>query len=109
MNIAKTLAVVVTLNLLVTASVMAQEKTTKSELRAIAVEACLTAAKNKYGAESVADSDEFAKVYRDTSRIRWNRGLKGMVVKMKIKPQSQRKAKYTCLVKADKSVRFFKA
>ena len=109
MNIAKTLVVAVVLNLLATASVMAEEMASKSELRAIAVEACLTAAKDKYGAESVIDSDEIAKVYRDTSRVRWNRGLKGMVVKMKIKPQSKRKAKYNCLVKTDKSVRFFKA
>lgn len=109
MNIAKTLLLAVTLNLSAGAAVMAQEKASKSELRAIAVESCLAAAKEKYGVDSVVDSEDFAKVYRNSSRVRWHSSLKGMTVKMKIKPESKRKGKYTCLVKSDKSVSFFKA
>ncbi len=109
MNIAKTLLVAIALNLSTGVAVMAQDKASKSELRAMAVESCLEAAKEKYGADSVVDTEEFAKVYRNTSRVRWHSSLKGMTVQMKIKPQSKRKGKYTCLVRTDRSVSFFKA
>ena len=109
MKTAKYLALIATINFLFALPVSAEQKATKSELRAMAVETCLNEAQNRYGENSVVDSDELASVYRDASRVRWNRGLKGMMVKMKIKPDSKRKAKYTCVVKTDKSVQFFKA
>lgn len=109
MSIAKHLIVAISINLLAASAVMAEERATKSELRAIAVEACHIAAEEKYGDGAVVDADESAKVHRDASRVKWHRSLKGMVVNMKIKPDSKRKAKYTCLVKTDKSVTFFKA
>lgn len=108
MNVAKSLIVAVSLNLLTGVAVMAQEKASKSELRAMAVETCHAAAKEKYGDNAIVDSDEFAKVYRDVSRVKWHRSLKGMVLNMKIKPESKRKSKYTCLVKTDRTVTFFK-
>ncbi|GAB5379438.1 MAG: hypothetical protein Alis3KO_28340 [Aliiglaciecola sp.] len=109
MNMAKYLFIALTINLSAVTASMAEDRATKSELRAMAVEACHIAAEEKYGDGSVIDADESAKVQRDASRVKWHRSLKGMVVNMKIKPDSKRKASYTCLVKTDRTITFFKA
>ena len=88
---------------------MADGHLSKSEVKAQAVQMCHAEAEKKYGVDSIVYSDDKAKISRDTSRAKWNKSLKGAMVKMKIKPKSKRAYKYNCLVKTDKTITFFKA
>ena len=71
----------------------------KSQIISVAKTTCETAAQSKYGADSV-------KYVSD--RIKWSKGHKGALVKMKIKPKAKKSQKYLCIVDSESNVMFSK-
>jgi hypothetical protein len=109
MKFAKPLLIAAAVNLSFAMASQAQEELSKEQLKEIAFDSCVESAKSRYGAESIVDFDKLAKTYSSKKRIKWQSGLSGVTVNMKIKPEKKRKAKYICLVKTDKTVEFFKS
>lgn len=58
---------------------------------------CESAAKAKYGDNSIKSISD---------KVKWSKGLKGATVKMKIKQKSKKARKYSCVVNLDKTVGF---
>lgn len=109
MKIAKSLLLIVGVSLFSSTAVYAHSHLSKEEVKAQAVELCVNEAQKRYGKDSIVYRDEKAKLNRDPSRAKWNKSLKGATVKMRIKPESKRTSKYSCLVKTDRTITFFKA
>ena len=74
----------------------AAEELSKKQLLADAEEICEGAAKQKYGESSL----------KSIAKARWKSGLNGASVKVKVRAKGKQTAKYSCVVKADKSVFF---
>ena len=83
--------------LLVT-SVGVSAESTKETILTSAAETCETAAINKYGDKSVKSIEP---------RIRWNKGLNGAEVKMKIRKKARSPKKFSCIVGLDGSFAFY--
>ena len=108
MNLVKTLVIAAVLNTAAGTVAMAQDNLSKAEVKEQAVDICHTEAQRRYGENAIVYSDETARYSRDTSRAKWNKSLRGAMVKMRIKGKSKRSTKYECLVKTDRTVTFFK-
>ena len=96
----KPLAIACVVNLFASSVVLAQTKLTKSEVKDQAIEICQTEAKKRYGEDSIKFIG---------SKAKWKNGMDGALVKMKIKPQSKRVSKYSCVLQTDTLVKFYKA
>ena len=96
----KPLVIACVLNVIGTSAVLAQTELTKSEVKAQAIEACQAEAKKRYGEDSIKYIGNKAK---------WMNGMGGASVKMKVKPQSKRITKYSCVLQKDQLVKFYKA
>ena len=96
----KPLILACVINLVGSSAVLAQAELTKSEVRAQAVEACQTEAIKRFGEDSVKSIG---------SKTKWKKAMGGAVVKMRVKPQSKRVIKYSCVLQKDKTVKFYKA
>lgn len=79
---------------------MAQSDDVKAQVQAEAAALCQSNAQSRYGDTSIKSMSE---------KVKWSNGLKGAVVKMKIKPEKKRASKYSCVVSADRTVTFYKA
>jgi hypothetical protein len=86
--------------LAVSLSSVSAAEMSKEEVKSKAVEMCQEAAESRYGENSVVSIGKKAK---------WNNSLKGASVRLKIKPESKRKANYSCIVYVDKKVTFSKS
>lgn len=109
MKIVKSAVFACVFNLAAIPAVLADSHLSKAEVKAQAVEMCVTEAEKRYGENAIVYKDEQARIERDPSRAKWNKSLQGAMVKMKIKPQSKRTSKYSCLVKTDRTITFFKS
>ena len=96
----KPLLIACLLNVIASSAVLAQTNLTKSEVKAQTIEACQTEAKRRYGEDSI----KFI-----STKVKWNSGMGGALVKMKLKPQSKRVTKYSCVLQQDQLVKFYKA
>lgn len=96
----KPLVIACVLNAISSSAVLAQVELTKDEAKAQAVEACQTEAQKRYGEGSVQYI---------SSKVKWMKGMGGALVKMKVKPESKRVTKYSCVLQKDKLVKFYKA
>ena len=96
----KPLIIACVLNVIGTSAVLAQTELTKSEVKAQAIEACQTEAKKRYGEDSIQYIG---------SKVKWMKAMGGASVKMKVKPESKRVTKYSCVLQKDKLVKFYKA
>jgi hypothetical protein len=88
------------LNVIGSSAVLAQNELTKDEVKSQVVEACQTEAKKRYGEESV----EYI-----SSKVKWMKAMGGARVKMKVKPESKRTTKYSCVLQQDMAVVFYKS
>ena len=79
---------------------LAQTELSKDEVKAQVIEACQTEAKARYGDDSI---------HYISSKVKWMRAMGGASVKMKVKPESKRIVKYSCVLQQDKLVKFYKA
>jgi hypothetical protein len=96
----KPLVIACVLNVLGSSVVFAQNDFTKNEMKSQAVEACQIAAKKRYGEDSIKYI---------SNKTKWMDAMGGASVKMKIKPQSKRVTKYSCVLQKDSLVKFYKA
>ena len=76
-----------------------QSDTVKNQLVSNAKKMCEIAAQKKYGVESVKSVND---------RVRWSKGHKGALVKMKIKPATKRLQKYHCIVDSSSTAIFYR-
>ncbi|WP_299071654.1 hypothetical protein [uncultured Paraglaciecola sp.] len=97
-KIIKSLVIASSIFVLGSSTVLAGSSLSKMEAKAQAVEACQTAAKKRYGDNAIKYIGKKAK---------WMDGMDGASVKMKIK--SKRVTKYSCVLQANKIVKFYKA
>jgi hypothetical protein len=97
----KPLLIACVLNVICTSAVLAQAELelTKDEAKAQAIEACQTEAKKRYGDDSIQYI---------SNKVKWIKGMDGAAVKIKVKPQSKRVTKYSCVLQKDKLVKFYK-
>ena len=101
----KPLVIACVLHIIGTTAVVAQTQLTtqiqltKKEVKAIAVEVCQAEAKKRFGQDSIKHIGNKAK---------WMNGMGGASVKIKVKPQSKRVTKYSCVLQRDKLVKFYK-
>jgi hypothetical protein len=77
----------------------AAEQFSKQQLLAGAADICHDAAEKRYGEKSL----------QSIAKARWDSGLGGASVKIKVKPSGKKRQKYSCVVTADKSVFFHKS
>jgi hypothetical protein len=96
----KPLVITCVLNVIGCSAVMAQTELTKSEVKAQVIEACQIEAKKRYGEDSI---------HYIGKKVKWKNGMGGALVKMKVKPESKRVTKYSCVLQTDKRVKFYKA
>jgi hypothetical protein len=96
----KPLVIACLLNVIGSSAVLAQTNLTKNEVKAQTIEACQTAAKKRYGEDSIKSIGK---------KVKWKNGMGGASVKMKLKPKSKRLTKYSCVLQPDQLVRFYKA
>lgn len=98
----KPLAIACVLNVLGSSAVLAQTQLTKDEVKAQVIEACQAQAKKRYGEDSIQ--------YIGT-KVKWMKAMDGASVKMKVKakPGSNRVTKYSCVLKKNTFVKFYKA
>jgi hypothetical protein len=95
----KPLVIACVFNVVASSSVLAQTELTKDEAKTQAIEACQTEAKKRYGEDSVQ--------YIAT-KVKWMKGMGGAAVKMKVKPESKRVTKFSCVLQKDSVVKFYK-
>ena len=95
----KPLVIACVLNVIGTSAVLAQDELTKDEVKAQVIEACQTEAKLRYGEDSIQYISK---------KVKWKNGMGGALVKMKVKPNSKRATKYSCVLQQDKLVKFYK-
>jgi hypothetical protein len=95
----KPLLLACVINVIGSSAVLAQTELTKSEVKAQAIEACQTEAKKRYGQDSIKFIG---------NKVKWKNGMGGALVKMKVKPESKRVTKYSCVLQKDKLVKFYK-
>jgi len=88
------------INVIGSSAVLAQAELTKEEVKSQAIEACQTEAKKRYGEDSIQYIG---------SKVKWMKSMGGASVKIKVKPQSKRVAKYSCVLQKDTIVKFYKA
>lgn len=81
-------------------SAYAQSDPEKAQIILTAKTTCESAAQNRYGTDSIKSISD---------RVKWSNGLKGALVKMKIKPRAKKPRKYHCVVDTNATVTFFKA
>jgi hypothetical protein len=108
MNIIKLLATACLLNLLIGQTAVAKLALSKVEIKAQAVEICRDKAIERYGEHSIDAMQKKAKFSRNVSRVNWNNGLNGALVKMVVKQKTKGLIKLSCLVKTDGTTTFFK-
>lgn len=96
----KPLVIVCVLSLVGSSVALAETMLTKSDAKSQAVEICQTEAKKRYGDDSIKSIGKYAK---------WQDGMNGAAVKMKIKPQSKRLSKYSCVLQTNNLIKFYKA
>lgn len=80
-------------------SASAQPNPEKDQIILAAKTTCETAAQAKYGANSVKSISD---------RVKWSKGHKGALVKMRIKPKAKKSQKYHCVVDRNTIPIFFK-
>ena len=107
-NLIKLLATACLLNLLYGQTVVAKLALTKVEIKAQAAEICREKAIKRYGDKSIDTMDKKAKLSRNVSRVNWNNGLQGALVKMVVKQKARGLVKLSCLVKTDGTTTFYK-
>ena len=95
----KPIVIACVLNVMASSVVLANTDLTKSEVKSQTIEACKTAAKKRYGEDSIQ--------YIST-KVKWMKGMGGALVKMKVKPKSKRMTKYSCVLQKDQVVKFYK-
>ena len=95
----KPIVIACALNVIGSSAVLAQTELTKDEVKAQAVAACQTEAKKRYGEDSIQYI---------SNKTKWMSGMGGAAVKMKVKPESKRTTKYSCVLQQDKLVKFYK-
>ncbi|MEO9943776.1 MAG: hypothetical protein ABJD02_12265 [Paraglaciecola sp.] len=86
----------------------AHDRLSKIDVQRQVIEKCTKAAIKRYGDNSVIYKNENAKIARDVNRTKWNKSLKGALIKMIIKPKSKRATTYSCLLTVDNRVMFIK-
>jgi len=96
----KPLFIVCVLNVVGSSTAIAQAELTRDEVQAQVIEACQTEAKKRYGEDSI----EYI-----SHKTKWMKAMGGALVKMKVKPESKRVTKYSCVLQQDSVVRFYKA
>lgn len=96
----KPLAAACIVNIMATSAVLANVELTKDQAKTQVVEACQVEAKKRYGDGSVKYI---------SSKVKWMKAMGGAAVKMKVKPESKRVTKYSCVLQQDKRVKFYKA
>lgn len=96
------------LNLLYGQTVVAKLALTKVEIKEQAAEMCRDKAIKRYGDDSIDAMDKKANYRRNISRVDWNNGLKGAMVKMVVKQKAKGLVKLSCLVKTDGTPTFYK-
>lgn len=77
----------------------AEAKLSRSEVEEQVTAACQTAAEKRYGDGSIKATGKYAK---------WERGLRGAALNLKVKPKSKRSKKYLCVLEVDSTVAFYK-
>ena len=96
----KPLFIAFVLNAIGSSAVLAQTELTKTEAKAQAIETCQIEAKKRYGEDSIQYIG---------NKTKWMDGMGGASVKMKIRSQSRRVTKYSCVLQKDSVVKFYKA
>jgi hypothetical protein len=96
----KPLLMACTLNVIVSSAAIAQAELSKEEVKDQVIEACQNEAKRSYGEDSIQYISH---------KTKWMKAMGGASVKMKIKPESKRVTKYSCVLQQDKVVKFYKA
>lgn len=96
----KPLFIACVLSVIASSSAVAQTELTKDEVKAQVIEACQTQAKKLYGDDSI---------HYISNKTKWMKALGGALVKMKVKPESKRVTKYSCVLQQDSIVKFYKA
>lgn len=95
----KPLVIACVLNLIASSAVLAKTELSREEVKAQAIEACQVEAKKRYGEDSIKYI---------ANKVRWMNGMGGALVKMKIRPESKRTTKYSCVMQQDNLVKFYK-
>jgi hypothetical protein len=95
----KSLVIASVLSVLGSSAVLAQTDLTKDEAKTQVIEACQTEAKKRYGEDSIQYI---------SSKVKWMKAMGGASVKMKVKPESKRVTKYSCVLQQDTLVKFYK-
>jgi hypothetical protein len=95
----KPLLIACVLNVIGTSAVLAQTELTKDEAKIQVIDACEVEAKKRYGEDSVQYI---------SSKVKWMKAMGGAAVKMKVKPDTKRVTKYSCVLQQDQLVRFYK-
>jgi len=95
----KPLVIACVLNVIGSSAVLAQTELTKGETKTQVIEACQTEAKKRYGEDSIQYI---------SSKVKWMKAMGGASVKMKVKPESKRVTKYSCVLQQDQVVKFYK-
>jgi hypothetical protein len=88
------------LNTLGTSYVLAQAELSKDDAKAQVIEACQAEAKARYGDDSI---------HYISSKVKWMKAMGGASVKMKLKPESKRVVKYSCVLQTDSLIKFYKS
>jgi hypothetical protein len=95
----KPLLIAIVINVIGSSSALAQNELTKDEVKNQVIEACQTEAKKRYGEDSI----EYI-----SNKTKWMKAMGGALVKMKVKPESKRVTKYSCVLQQDSLVKFYK-
>lgn len=83
---------------LLVASTQVTAEVSKESVLATAMDTCKTAAINRYGEKAVKSVE---------SRVKWNKGLNGAEVKMKIRKKARSPKPFSCIVELDGSLAFY--
>ena len=95
----KPLVIACVLNVIGSSAVIAQTELTKNEAKTQVIEACQIEAKKRYGKNSIKYIGK---------KTKWMNGMSGASVKMRVKLESKRAIKYSCVLQTDKLVKFYK-